>query len=57
MVYDLTNWITNYPTQLAFIPALIGAGAAIVGSLISSRGARKANNQNIDFQREMWEFY
>lgn len=55
MVYDLTNWITNYPTQLAFIPALIGAGAAIVGSLISSRGARKANNQNIDFQREMWE--
>ncbi len=55
MVYDLTNWIANYPTQLAFIPALIGAGAAIVGSLISSRGARKANNQNIDFQREMWE--
>lgn len=54
MVYDLTNYLANYPTQLAIIPALIGAGAAIVGGILSRRGAKKANQQNYDFQREMW---
>ena len=54
MVYDLTDFLANYPTQLAIIPALIGAGAAIVGGILSRRGAKKANEQNYDFQREMW---
>ena len=54
MVYDLTNYLANYPTQLAIIPALIGAGAAIVGGILSRKGAKKANQQNYDFQREMW---
>lgn len=54
MVYDLSNFLANYPTQLAIIPALIGAGAAIVGGILSRNGAKKANDRNFDFQREMW---
>lgn len=54
MVYDLTDFLANYPTQLAIIPALIGAGAAIVGGILSRKGAKKANDRNFDFQREMW---
>lgn len=53
-VYDLSDWVSVYPIQLAIIPALIGAGAAIVGGLLSRSGAKKANEQNYDFQREMW---
>lgn len=53
-VYDLTGWVSAYSIQLAIIPALIGAGAAIVGGLLSRSGAKKANEQNYDFQREMW---
>lgn len=53
-VYDLSDWVSAYSIQLAIIPALIGAGAAIVGGLLSRRGAKKANEQNYDFQREMW---
>ena len=36
------------------IPALIGAGAAIVGGILSRKGAKQANDANYDFQREMW---
>ena len=53
-VYDLSDWVSAYSIQLAIIPALIGAGAAIVGGLLSRSGAKKANEQNYDFQREMW---
>ena len=53
-VYDLSDWVSVYPIQLSIIPALIGAGAAIVGGLLSRSGAKKANEQNYDFQREMW---
>ena len=53
-VYDLSDWVSVYPIQLAIIPALIGAGAAIVGGLLSRSGAKKANEKNYDFQREMW---
>lgn len=53
-IYDLTDWVSAYSIQLAIIPALIGAGAAIVGGLLSRKGAKQANEQNYDFQREMW---
>lgn len=44
-----------YSTRNKYIiPALIGAGAAIVGGILSRKGAKQANDANYDFQREMW---
>lgn len=54
-IYDLSEWIANYPTQLCIIPALIGAGAAIVGGLLKSGGASKQQQRDQAFQREMWQ--
>lgn len=54
-IYDLSEWIVNYPTQLCIIPALIGAGAAIVGGLLKSGGASKQQQRDQAFQREMWQ--
>lgn len=55
IIYDLSEWIANYPTQLCIIPALIGAGAAIVGGLLKSGGASKQQQRDQAFQREMWQ--
>lgn len=42
--------------QLQFISALIGAGASIVGSKISSSGAKDANNAAVASTREQMDF-
>ena len=52
--YDLSEWISNYPTQLCIIPALIGAGAAIVGGAMKLFGGSSKQKRDQAFQREMW---
>lgn len=53
--YDLSEWIANYPTQLCIIPALIGAGAAIVGGAMKLFGGSSKQKRDQAFQREMWQ--
>lgn len=47
--------LNNSQCQKHIIPALIGAGAAIVGGLLSSSGASRKQRRDQDFQREMWQ--
>lgn len=47
--------LNNCQCQKHIIPALIGAGAAIVGGLLSSSGASRKQRRDQDFQREMWQ--
>ncbi len=54
-IYDLSDWIANYPTQLCIIPALIGAGAAIVGGAMNLFGGSSKQKRDQAFQREMWQ--
>ena len=53
--YDLSEWIANYPTQLCIIPAVIGAGAAIVGGAMKLFGGSSKQKRDQAFQREMWQ--
>ena len=46
--------LNNSQCQKHIIPALIGAGAAIVGGILSSSGASRKQRRDQDFQREMW---
>ena len=46
--------LNNCQSQKHIIPALIGAGAAIVGGILSSSGASRKQRRDQDFQREMW---
>jgi len=46
--------LNNCQCQKHIIPALIGAGAAIVGGILSSSGASRKQKRDQDFQREMW---
>lgn len=46
--------LNNCQRQKHIIPALIGAGAAIVGGILSSSGASRKQRRDQDFQREMW---
>lgn len=46
--------LNNCQCQKHIIPALIGAGAAIVGGILSSSGASRKQRRDQDFQREMW---
>lgn len=46
--------LNNCQSQKHIIPALIGAGAAIVGGILSSSGASRKQSRDQDFQREMW---
>ena len=55
LIYDLSGWIANYPTQLCIIPALIGAGAAIVGGAMNLFGGSSKQRRDQAFQREMWQ--
>lgn len=55
LIYDLSDWIANYPTQLCIIPALIGAGAAIVGGAMNLFGGSSKQKRDQAFQREMWQ--
>lgn len=55
LIYDLSDWIANYPTQLCIIPALIGAGAAIVGGAMNLFGGSSKQRRDQAFQREMWQ--
>lgn len=47
--------LNNSQCQKHIIPALIGAGAAIVGGLLSSSGASRKQARDQAFQREMWD--
>lgn len=47
--------LNNCQCQKHIIPALIGAGAAIVGGILSSSGASRKQKRDQDFQREMWQ--
>lgn len=51
--YSIEN-VNNCQLQKHIIPALIAAGAAIAGSIISAKGASKQQKRDQAFQREMW---
>lgn len=51
--YSIEN-INNCQLQKHIIPAIIAAGAAIAGSIISAKGASKQQKRDQAFQREMW---
>lgn len=51
--YSIEN-TNNCQLQKHIIPALIAAGAAIVGSIINAKGASNQQKRDQAFQREMW---
>lgn len=53
--YDLSEWISNYPTQLCIIPAVIAAGAAIVSGAMKLFGGASKQKRDQAFQRDMWQ--
>ena len=54
-LYDLSEWISCYPTQLCIIPAVIAAGAAIVSGAMKLFGGASKQKRDQAFQRDMWQ--